>query len=146
MHACFNDEACLYTNDQRDLACAGKLGYFGPLCGACDRDNGHGHGHFTRSGNGCAGCWHLVGSWFAFIGLGILVAVLVVYLVVQHSFAAAKGEYGATVQKVAISHIQMLGVLGIFKARGTAVFNEVMARPAEVVGGSITSMLPIKCA
>jgi hypothetical protein len=146
MHACFNDEACLYTNDQRDLACAGKLGYFGPLCGACDRDNGHGHGHFTRSGNGCAGCWHLVGSWFAFIGLGILVAVLVVYLVVQHSFAAAKGEYGATVQKVAISYIQMLGVLGIFKARGTAVFNEMMARPAEVVGGSITSMLPIKCA
>ena len=39
----------------------------------------------------------------------------------------------------------MLGVLGIFKAKGTSVFNEVMSRPAEVVGGSITAMLPIKC-
>ena len=40
----------------------------------------------------------------------------------------------------------MLGVLGVFKAKGTAVFNEMASRPAEVIGGSITSMLPIKCA
>ena len=40
----------------------------------------------------------------------------------------------------------MLGVLGIFKAKGTATFNEIASRPAEVVGGSVTSMLPIKCA
>ena len=40
----------------------------------------------------------------------------------------------------------MLGVLGIFKAKGTDVFNEVASRPAEVVGGSFTSLLPIKCA
>ena len=40
----------------------------------------------------------------------------------------------------------MLGVLGIFKAKGTAIFNEIASRPAEIVGGSVTSMLPIKCA
>ena len=40
----------------------------------------------------------------------------------------------------------MLGVLGVFKAKGTAVFNEMASRPAEIIGGSITSMLPIKCA
>ena len=40
----------------------------------------------------------------------------------------------------------MLGVLGVFKAKGTDVFNEVASRPAEVVGGSFTSVLPIKCA
>jgi hypothetical protein len=40
----------------------------------------------------------------------------------------------------------MLGVLGIFKVKGTAVFNELVARPSEVVGGSITSLIPIKCA
>ena len=39
----------------------------------------------------------------------------------------------------------MLGVLGIFKAKGTTVFNELASRPAEVVGGSITSMLAFKC-
>jgi hypothetical protein len=64
----------------------------------------------------------------------------------QHSFDPYVGEFGATVQKIAFSFTQMLGVLGIFKARGTKVFNEVMARPAEVVGGSVTSMVQIKCA
>ena len=39
----------------------------------------------------------------------------------------------------------MLGVLGIFKAKGTATFNEFVNRPAEIVGGSFTSVLPIKC-
>ena len=40
----------------------------------------------------------------------------------------------------------MLGVLGIFKAKGTQVFNELMSRPSEIVGGSVSSLLPIKCA
>jgi len=40
----------------------------------------------------------------------------------------------------------MLGVLGIFKAKGTQLFNEIVSRPSEVVGGSLTSVLPIKCA
>ena len=53
---------------------------------------------------------------------------------------------GATVQKIGISHIQMVGVLGIFKARGTQVFNDVVSRPSDIVGGSVTSLLPIKCA
>ena len=39
----------------------------------------------------------------------------------------------------------MLGVLGIFKAKGTATFNKFVNRPAEIVGGSFTSVLPIKC-
>jgi hypothetical protein len=45
-----------------------------------------------------------------------------------------------------MSYLQMIGVLGVYKAKGTAVFNEVASRPAEIVGGSITSMMPIKCA
>ena len=49
-------------------------------------------------------------------------------------------------QKIGISHIQMVGVLGIFKARGTQVFNDVVSRPSDIVGGSLTSLLPIKCA
>ena len=40
----------------------------------------------------------------------------------------------------------MVGVLGIFKAKGTKVFNELVARPSEIIGGSLTSLLPIKCA
>ena len=39
----------------------------------------------------------------------------------------------------------MLTVLGIFKARGTALFNEIIQRPASIVGGGVSSALPLKC-
>jgi len=143
------------------------------ICGECDRDNLNGHGFFTRSGRVCAQCWADWENWLAFLAIGLVLLLGVGYLVAVHSFAAAPGEYGATVQKIGFSHLQvcgvkivmqrapkrrspfslsplfifqMLGVLGIFKAKGTAIFNEAASRPAEVVGGSITSMLPIKCA
>jgi hypothetical protein len=78
--------------------------------------------------------------------MAVALLFVIGYFVVRHSFAASQGDYSATVQKVMISHLQMLGVLGIFKARGTAVFNDVVNRPAEIIGGSFTSMLPVKCA
>ena len=146
MYTCFNEEACLLNADKTRVECNVAKGYFGPLCGGCDRDNEQGHGSFTRSGGGCAKCWSAVESWFTFVGIGNGIVFVMGYLVAQHSFAAPIGQYGATIQKMAMSHLQMLGVLGIFKARGTKVFNEVMSRPAEVVGGSLTSMMPIKCA
>ena len=152
------------------VECDVTKGYFGPLCGACDRDNEQGKGFFTRSGEACAECWSKVSSWFTFGGIGFFVVLGMAYVVIHHDFGVPIGEYGGTIQKVAMSHLQvrlflfislslshdnannktnltqMLGMLGIFKARGTKVFNEVMSRPAEVAGGSITSMLPIKCA
>jgi hypothetical protein len=132
--------------EAESLSCNSKKGYFGPLCGACDRDNDRGGGFFTRSGALCAQCWDDVGSYFAVLGLIVLLLIGMCHLVLRHSFNRAVGDYSATVQKIAMSHLQMLGVLGIFKARGTKVFNEVLSRPAEVLGGSLTSMLPVKCA
>ena len=160
------------------MECAASKGYGGVICGECDRDNVNGHGFFTRSGRVCAQCWADWENWLAFLAIGLVLLLGVGYLVAVHSFAAAPGEYGATVQKIGFSHLQvrmrsegrtvtcapftpltlprcpplplftfqMLGVLGIFKAKGTAIFNEAASRPAEVVGGSVTSMLPIKCA
>jgi hypothetical protein len=40
----------------------------------------------------------------------------------------------------------MVGALGIFKARGTEVFNRWVSRPSDVVGGSLTALMPVKCA
>ena len=146
MHKCFNDESCETYDENGRVRCNIGKGYFGPLCGGCDRDNEQGAGFFTRSGLGCAKCWIDSLSWLAFVGIGLGVVFAMTYLDVLHTFAAPKGEYGATVQKMLMSHLQMLGVLGIFKARGTQVFNDVVNRPAEIVGGSFTSLMPIKCA
>ena len=146
MHTCFNDESCETYDENSRVRCNIGKGYFGPLCGGCDRDNEQGVGFFTRSGLGCAKCWSDSLSWLAFLAIGLGVVFAMTYLDVHHTFAAPKGEYGATVQKILMSHLQMLGVLGIFKARGTQVFNDVINRPAEIVGGSFTSLMPIKCA
>ena len=140
VHTCFNDECCELIEKGAAMVCNTKLGYEGPLCGACRAPE------FTRSGRGCSKCWETAANVFAVIGLVLAIVTVVAYLVVQHDFAQPLGEYGGTVQKLAISHLQMLGVLGIFRARGTNVFNDVISRPAEVVGGSLTAVLPLRCA
>ena len=48
--------------------------------------------------------------------------------------------------KLLMSYNQMLRILGIFKARGTAVFRTIVGWPASVVGGDVTRALFVKCA
>ena len=146
MHTCFNEECCTYDESSSQLSCATELGYVGPLCGGCDRDDEQGHGHHTRSGLRCAKCWSDGWSWFAFMLFIIFLCIAIAFLVIRYDFGVDHGEYRTTVQKMAFSHLQMLGLLGIFKARGTAVFNEVISQTSEVLGGSFTSLVPIKCA
>jgi hypothetical protein len=161
IHECFNDQCCIVTpfvatsntsrgkkmaGDHQFLVCDKSRGYLGPLCGGCDRDNVQNEGRFTRSGNGCAQCWKWHETTFALIGLIGAVVAFVAYFVWLYDFAIPAGEYYGTVQKICLSYMQMLGALGIFKARGTDVFNEVMSRPAEIIGGSFTALLPVKCA
>jgi len=108
LYPCANDEGCLRSpRNARHVDCDISLGYFGPLCGACDRDNVQGRGTFTRSGRGCVKCWKSEESWLAFVGIGKGAVLVMTYLVGHHSFAAPEGEYGATVQKIAISHLQV---------------------------------------
>ena len=147
IHACFNSESCRVCEpDQMSFECAIEKGYFGPLCGACDADNVNGEGVFTRSGSVCLLCWPSWLSWLAFVGVACGLFFAMLYLVDRHNFSVELGEYDACVQKIALSHIQMLGVLGIFRAQGTRVFNDLVSRPSEIVGGSFMSVLPIKCA
>ena len=50
IHTCFNDESCIvyeYQSSSR-IKCNADMGYYGPLCGACNRKQ-----NAIRSGNGC---------------------------------------------------------------------------------------------
>ena len=143
IHKCFNDESCIvyeYQSNSR-IKCNVGMGYYGPLCGACNRKQ-----NAIRSGNGCKFCWE---DWQNFL-ISFVMATgwigLIGYYSVFEDFDAPEGDYTSSAMKLLLSHLQMLGVLGIFKAKGTAVFNRVMARPSEIVGGSITTVLPLKCA
>jgi len=143
VHRCFNDECCTFPlggQDTSRVVCDGERGYYGALCGACDRNQ-----NFIRSGFGCEECWEIAWSvlgslvsLFAFIGL-------IGWFTIVTDFDRPSNDFSSVVWKILFSHIQMLGILGIFKAKGTAVFNNIINRPAEIIGGSVTSVLPIKC-
>ena len=141
VHNCFNSDCCTMNTAKSRVHCNAAKGYKGPLCGACDRAKGA-----MRSGRGCSFCWDPSMNWLATSGIVLLLASILAWYTFFTVFAIPVGEYMPTVQKMMFSHIQMLGVLGIFKARGTKTFNKVVGRPSEIVGGSISSMLPIKCA
>ena len=93
MHTCFNDECCI--NTATVPVCDASKGYFGPLCGACDRDNEQRNGTFTRSGRGCVRCWRPWASWLATVALGGAALVALTYLVMRHKFDVPKGDYSA---------------------------------------------------
>jgi hypothetical protein len=95
IHECFNDECCEYSNNKQTLACNTEKGYYGPLCGACDRDNEQDQGFFTRSGGGCVECWPPLASWIGTVALVTVALLLLLYIVVRHDFAVPKGDYSA---------------------------------------------------
>jgi hypothetical protein len=75
----------------------------------------------------------------------IAVVVFLAFLTVEYKFSVPMNQHEVVVQKITFTHLQMLGVLGVFKAKGTKLFNDAMSRPSEAMGGSLSSLLPIRC-
>ena len=142
VHDCFNTAACRSLQSNTRVECASDLGYGGPLCGACVTGT---DARYIRAGRACSQC----GDQRLNIALAVLLSASViiglVYIGACRSMHRRVGEYGSILRRVAFSYIQMLGVLGIFKARGTRVFDEVMGKSAAIAGGGGSQMLAIKC-
>ena len=148
-HKCFNPECCALSthngknsthNGKNVIVCVTSKGYKGILCGECDADAG-----FVRTARTCSTCrdeWVSI-LIVALVATGVVAGVA--YIVYEHSFDVPRGAHSPVVKKILLSHIQLLGVLGVFKARGTATFNEVMQKPAEVGGGAFTSLPAFGC-
>jgi hypothetical protein len=132
VHACFNDFACSALDDGQDasaLECVTDLGYHGPLCGSCVTPK------FLRSGFACSVCPDDVAENYPLIVamfFGIIAAV--VYIGVFRSTRRRVGEIGGIIRRIGFSYMQMLGVLGIFKARGTKIFNEAIGKTSQIAG------------
>ena len=139
--ACFNENACIANDAALRVECNRERGYSGALCGGCDIDAG-----WMRSGRSCRRCWSAAWNW-AVVGMTLLFMFCVsIYMVAFYKFHDKLDDFSGAVRKQLISFLQMLGVLGIFRAHGTQMFNEAISRPAEIAGGSIVSLLPFKCA
>ena len=140
--ACLNDVCCApplpIDAAQKEVTC--NKGYRGVLCGACERERG-----YIRSGQGCVLCWALLWNVAVALAMAIAMIAVLVFIIAFKNFEPKLGEYHTVIAKMIMSYCQMLMVLGIFKARGTQLFNDITQRPAEIVGGSLTSAFPLKC-
>mgnify|MGYP006086239807 CR=1 FL=1 len=146
VHDCFNDVCCLPPGVSTTVVCDHANGYFGPLCGACDK--GHPQGVYLREGYLCKRCASAEENWALLSSLTVGVFILVVYVAAFRNTSRRVGEYGGIIRRIAFSYLQMLSVLGIFKVRGTKTFNEFIGKTTEVAGGAITSGtmgMAIKC-
>ena len=138
MLGCLNEFAC--TTDVRNVTVTCSAGYSGVLCGACELENG-----YMRSGQLCRECDSYLYNVLFVAGLAAHGICYILYVIAFQDFASDAGDQRPVVLKIAMSFCQMLTVLGVFKARGTALFNELVQRPASIAGGGISSALPLKC-
>jgi hypothetical protein len=157
MIECLNEKSCNQPSydetgevatPPREVTC--RTGYTGVLCGVCETSK-----FYIRSGRMCRQCdeydqyigkgMHGLLNWVLTGGMLLVVLGWLIYIVAFHNFEIMRGDHRSVVLKIIMSFCQMLSVLGIFKARGTAMFNEIMRQPADLAGGGISGASFLKC-
>ena len=138
MLGCLNELACKTDTINVTVTC--NTGYSGVLCGACELESG-----YMRSGQLCRECDSFLYNVVFVSAMAALGIGYVLYVIAFQNFSTVANDQRPVVIKIAMSFCQMLTVLGVFKARGTALFNELVQRPASIAGGGISSALPLKC-
>ena len=115
-------------------------GYTGPLCGGCDGAQG-----MIRSGTRCTNCWATAWNVLAVLASTAVFIGGLLYILAIHDLTIDINSNEDVYHKLLFSYLQMLGVLGIFKARGTSAFQAAIGQPASLAGGAITTAVFIKC-
>ncbi|RYE99029.1 MAG: hypothetical protein EOO41_01640, partial [Methanobacteriota archaeon] len=135
IYPCWNDAACVFDASARTFACA--HGYSGPLCGVCDAS-----ANYVQQGEECVACPSTGVNILVFTLLLIALMVGLTYLTVIRR--ADPNSKIAVLVRISLTYMQMLGSLGIFKARGTATFRSVLGL-ADTVSTSLFASAPVAC-
>jgi len=143
LYRCLYHEACLEPQPgDLFVKCDASKGYRGVICGDCSRKAG-----YIRTGVLCSECFHISVSVSLSLGLLGVSFLSIVYYVCVMSFDAVDPKDTTSVAfKMLMSYNQMLSILGIFKARGTAFFRKIVRWPTSIAGGGVTKALFVKCA
>jgi hypothetical protein len=136
---CLNELAC--ATDVKNITVTCNEGYIGVLCGGCNLKEEN----YMRSGQLCRKCDSFLYNIVFVAGMASIAIGYILYVIAFQNFSSKQNDQRGVVMKIAMSFCQMLTVLGVFKARGTALFNEIVQRPASIAGGGISSALPLKC-
>ena len=142
LYPCANAEACL-APPKSALAVMCSEGYMGPLCGACDLVEHN----YIRNGDRCVECAHPAVNILLTLCFGLgLIGLMGYYVVLKPLDAGSRDDQTGVTLKLLMGYSQMLSVLGVFKAKGTAMFRKIAQWPATIGGGGVTSALFVKCA
>ena len=141
---------CAWTAKDSGLPAAGLepvkclLGYTGVMCGGCDFEAPE-ERRFMRDGNKCTECYPLWLSILLLSGLGVAGFGFLFYLLGFHNLTAKPFDHAVVYQKSLFSFFQMVGALGVLKAKGTATFQEFVTGPSTTMGGSFSRQTFLKC-
>jgi hypothetical protein len=116
-----------------------EAGYTGQLCGVCDESR-----NFVRAGTVCEECWPNAANGVVVWFIVLLFCSLVVYLCYYGSkLSNATGDY-SVVFRITINFVQMIGLMGAYKAGGTAQLKSFFNIASSSSGVSL-SFAPIQC-
>ncbi|RYE99726.1 MAG: hypothetical protein EOO41_00635 [Methanobacteriota archaeon] len=135
VYECWNTEACDFDTSSRSFSCA--HGYSGPLCGVCDASVG-----YVQQGAACIACPSEAVSMLVLVLLVAAILGLLVYVTVFKR--ADPTNQTAVLFRITVTYFQMLGSLGIFKARGTSTFRQLLG-VADTVSTSLFASAPVAC-
>ena len=135
-YQCINRKACVMNPINRTVGCA--TGYQGVICGACEWQTG-----WTRSGKKCSMCADEGTNISMAVGSVIGLVIFLLWAIVWKDNTEAL--LSAVLIRIMMSYIQMMGVLGVFAARGTSFFRSLVDTPATFLGGSISDLPFVKC-
>ena len=140
MQECAGAGFCKIGSDGASAVECAK-GYEGALCGGCN----YKEERYMPDGEKCSRCW---AQWITILvssGIFVALVVVLVYVLGFHNLNLKVGDHSVVYQKLILSNLQMIGALGMFKARGTAQFNTIVSRPAAAAGGSVSGAFFVKC-
>ena len=120
-----------------------RPGYTGVMCGGCEFEPpGR---RFMREGNKCTECLPLWQSILLLSGLGVAGFGFLFYILGFHNLTAKPFDHAVVYQKSLFSFFQMVGALGVLKAKGTAAFQQYITGPSTTMGGSFSRQTFLKC-
>ena len=102
VHECFNDISCVLSDDKSTVSCLTEQGYYGPLCGGCDKGR-----KFIRNGYVCTECYDPHLNWLVAVGLCCGILVVVAYIGAFRNTSQKVGDFGGIIRRIAFSYMQV---------------------------------------
>ena len=125
---CINPAAC-QTSDGLQVQCA--PGHTGVMCGDCEQ------GYLNTGASLCLQCLDAALNYTVLILVICLVVGGVIYFSMSQSFS--ERDDASIVLRMLLNHLQMMGLLSLLRAQGTALFRRIFNFSNSLSGGGFLS-------